>query len=103
MRFTLLMAGISALPRSPEIRQRPAGGRIDAEYFFHLAGALPAHDLLGYECANYMEARDHGGFIAHRIGTEKPGMVCEGNFISVRDEPDREIALALQMACLRCR
>ncbi len=62
------------------------------KYFFHRAGELPAHDLLGHECANDVEARDHGSFIAHRIGTEKPGMVREGNFISVRDEGDKEIA-----------
>lgn len=62
------------------------------KYFFHLAGQLPAHDLLGHECADDMEARDHGSFIAHRIGTEKPDMVSEGNFISVRDERDTEIA-----------
>jgi hypothetical protein len=62
------------------------------KYFFHLAGELPAHDLLGHECADDREARDHGSFIAHRIGTEKPGMVREGNFISVRDERDKEIA-----------
>jgi hypothetical protein len=44
------------------------------------------------ECGDDREARDHGSFIAHRIGTEKPGMVREGNFISVRDERDTEIA-----------
>jgi hypothetical protein len=40
------------------------------KYFFHLAGQLPAHDLLGHECATDKEAEDHGSFIAHRIGTE---------------------------------
>jgi len=62
------------------------------KYFFNLAGELPAHDLIGHDCSDDREARDHGSFIAHRIGTEKPGMVREGNFISVRDERDREIA-----------
>jgi hypothetical protein len=61
------------------------------KYFFHLAGQLPAHDLLGHECANDKEAKDHGNFIAHRIGTEKPGMVREGNFIAVTDELGKEI------------
>jgi hypothetical protein len=61
------------------------------KYFFHLAGQLPAHDLIGQECANDKEAMDHGSFIAHRIGTEKPGMVREGNFISVTDERGNEI------------
>ena len=61
------------------------------KYFFHLAGQLPAHDLLGHDCANDREANDHGNFIAHRIGTEKPGMIREGNFISVTDELGNEI------------
>ena len=61
------------------------------KYFFHLAGQLPAHDLLGHECANDKEAKDHGNFIAHRIGTEKPGMVREGNYISVTSEQGDEI------------
>jgi hypothetical protein len=62
-----------------------------AKYFFHLAGDLPAPDLIGHECANDEEARDHGSFIAHRIGTEKPGMIREGNYIAVSDARDREI------------
>jgi hypothetical protein len=61
------------------------------KYFFHLAGQLPARDLIGHECANDKEAKDHGSFIAHRIGTEKPGMVREENFISVTDERGKEI------------
>lgn len=61
-------------------------------YFFHLAGQLPARDLIGHECANDKEAKDHGSFIAHRIGTEKPGMVREENFISVTDERGKEIS-----------
>jgi hypothetical protein len=42
------------------------------KYFFHLAGALPARDLIGHDCADDAEAKDHGIFIAHRIRTEKP-------------------------------
>jgi hypothetical protein len=64
------------------------------KYYFHLAGQLPARDLLGHDCANDQEAADHGSFIAHRIGTEKPGMIREGNFISVTDEVGREIIQA---------
>jgi hypothetical protein len=60
-------------------------------YFFHLAGDLPAHDVLGQECADDREAKDRGDFIAHRIGTEKPDMVREGNFISVINENGEEI------------
>jgi hypothetical protein len=62
-----------------------------SKYFFHLIGELPARDLIGHECANDREAKDHGSFIAHRIGTEKPGMIREGNFISVTDKGNREI------------
>jgi hypothetical protein len=61
------------------------------KYFFNLAGDLPAHDLIGHDCASEREAREHASFIAHRIGTEKPGMVREGNFISVVDAGGREI------------
>jgi hypothetical protein len=62
-----------------------------AKHFFHLAGYFPAHNLIGHECANDEEAKDHGSFIAHRIGTETPGMIREGNYIAVTDERDREI------------
>jgi hypothetical protein len=61
-------------------------------YFFYLAGDIPAHDVLGHDCANDDEARQHGDFIAHRIGTEKPEMVRDGNFISVANEQGNEIA-----------
>jgi hypothetical protein len=63
-----------------------------SKYFFHLAGELPAHDLIGHDCENDSEAKDHGNFIAHRIGTEKPGLVREGNFISVVNEHGIEVA-----------
>lgn len=60
-------------------------------YFFHLAGDIPAHDLIGQECADDADARDHGSFIAHRIGTERPEMVRDGNFISVCNSRDIEL------------
>jgi hypothetical protein len=41
------------------------------KYFFHLVGHLPAHDLLGHDCANDTEARIRGNFIAHKVGTGK--------------------------------
>jgi hypothetical protein len=56
-----------------------------------LAGQLPATDLIGHECMNDEEARDHGSFIAHRIGTEKPEMVREENFISVMNDNNDEL------------
>jgi uncharacterized protein DUF6894 len=61
------------------------------KYFFHLAGEIPARDLIGHEWRNDNEARDHASFIAHRIGTEKPTMVREGNFISVTDDRGNEL------------
>ena len=68
--------------------QRPTAS---SRFFFHLAGEISAHDVIGQECASTDEAKAHGEFIAHRIGTEKPEMIREGNFISVRDEQDREL------------
>lgn len=61
-------------------------------YFFHLAGQIPANDLLGHECASDDEAKDHGSFIAHRIGTEKPTMIRKENFIRVVNKEGDEIA-----------
>jgi hypothetical protein len=62
------------------------------KYFFHLSGHIPAHDVTGHECANDDQAKEHGSFIAHRIGTEKPEMVREGNLISVENQWSEEIA-----------
>ena len=39
------------------------------KFYFELVGDLTASDLIGHECANEEEAREHGRFIAHRIGT----------------------------------
>jgi hypothetical protein len=61
-------------------------------YFFHLFGRIPARDVTGHECTNDDEAKEHGSFIAHRIGTEKPEMVLDGNFISVENQRSEEIA-----------
>jgi len=47
---------------------------------------------MGHECIDDAEAKQHGSFIAHRIGTEKPEMVRSGNFISVANEQNEEIA-----------
>jgi hypothetical protein len=57
-------------------------------YFFHLAGQLKANDLLGQDCIDDREARDHASVIAHRIGTEKPQMVRDGNFTWSRTTPE---------------
>jgi hypothetical protein len=61
------------------------------EVFFPLSRSASARDLIGHECANDEDAKDHGNFIAHRIGTEKPGMVQEGNFISVTNHQGDEL------------
>ena len=61
-------------------------------YFFHLAGEIPAHDVHGHECSCDAEAKQHAEFIAHRIGSEKPEMVRDGNFVSVTNDRDVEIA-----------
>jgi hypothetical protein len=63
-----------------------------SKYCLHLAGDVAAHDMMGHECANDQEAKQYGSVIAHRIGTEKPEMVREGNLISVPNEQDVEIA-----------
>jgi hypothetical protein len=60
-------------------------------YFFHLAGDLPAYDLMGHECADNSDAERHGRLLAHNVGTDKPWMVKEGNYISVTDSQGREL------------
>jgi hypothetical protein len=65
------------------------------KYLFHLAGQFPARDLLGHECANDKEAKDHASFIAHRIGTEKPEMVREGNYIMTNEQGDEIFQITL--------
>ena len=61
------------------------------KFYFDLTGDFAASDFVGHECATEEEAKEHGSFIAHRIGTEKPEMVRPGNYISVRDEGGFEI------------
>lgn len=55
-------------------------------YFFHLDGDIPARDVIGHDCDNDEQARKDGDFIAHRLGTEKPDMVRDGNLVSVTNE-----------------
>jgi hypothetical protein len=59
-------------------------------YFFHLAGQLPAHDLVGHECNNDDEARKHGSLLARGVENEYPegGL---GRFISVTNETGDEL------------
>jgi hypothetical protein len=61
------------------------------KYFFHLLGDVPAYDLIGHECAGDKEAQKYGELLAHNVGTDRPDMVRESNYISVVDASDREI------------
>ena len=61
------------------------------KYFFHLLGDVPAHALIGHECADDMEAEKYGKMLAHNVGTDRPDMVRESNYISVVDSSDREL------------
>ena len=70
-------------------------------FFFDLAGALPAHDVLGHQCRSRKEAKEHAQFIAHRIGTERPSFAKPGNYISVRDDRGTEIFEAPIEAAVR--
>ena len=63
-------------------------------YYFHLAGGLEAHDLLGHDCANDKAAKEHANLLAHRVGTDKPGLVREGNFILVENRLGEEVSRA---------
>ena len=59
-------------------------------YFFHLAGQLPAHDLVGHECNNDDEAREHGSLLARGVRNEYPEGEL-GRFISVTNETGDEL------------
>jgi hypothetical protein len=67
------------------------GPTLMSKYFFHLLGDVPAHDLIGHECAGDKEAEQLGKMLAHNVGTDRPDMVKEGNYISVVDGRDREL------------
>jgi hypothetical protein len=62
-----------------------------AKYFFHLLGDVPAHDLIGHECAGDKEARKYGQMLARNVGTDRPDLVKGSNYISVVDGRDREL------------
>jgi hypothetical protein len=62
--------------------------------FRHLHNADP-NEKIGAACGARPIVSRWGSFIAHRIGTEKPGMVREGNFILVVNQQGKEIAQVL--------
>jgi hypothetical protein len=61
------------------------------KYFFHLLGDVPAHDLIGHDCAGDTEAKQHGSMLAHKVGTDRPDLITESNYISVVDDRDHEL------------
>jgi hypothetical protein len=61
------------------------------QYYFHLVGDISAHDILGHECADDDEARADARAIAHQIGTQRPAMVREENYVSIMKEDDTEV------------
>jgi hypothetical protein len=61
------------------------------KYFFHLLGDVPAHDLIGHDCAGDKEAKQYGRMLAHNVGTDRPDLVTESNYISVVDDRDSEL------------
>jgi uncharacterized protein DUF6894 len=67
------------------------GPTLMPKYFFHLLGDVPAHDLIGHECAGDKEAEKFAKLLARHVGTDRPDMVREGNYISVVDGRDREL------------
>jgi hypothetical protein len=62
------------------------------KYFFHLMGDVPAHDLLGHECTNDKAAEEYGKMLARDVGTDKPQMIRDGNYIAVANKDGNEIA-----------
>jgi hypothetical protein len=61
------------------------------KYFFHLMGDFPARDLLGHECASDKDAESYGKLLARDVGTDKPQMVRDGNYIGVAKDDGTEI------------
>jgi hypothetical protein len=62
------------------------------KYFFHLMGDVSAHDLLGHDCTNDKVAEEYGKMLARDVGTDKPQMIRDGNYIAVANEDGNEIA-----------
>jgi hypothetical protein len=62
------------------------------KYYFHLVGQISAHDLLGHPFDSDDDARGHGSFIAHQLGTEKRALIQNGNYILVTRENGAELA-----------
>jgi hypothetical protein len=52
-----------------------------------------ARDLLGRDFSTNKEAREHGRLLARQVGTDKPGLVGDGNFVSIVNEAGVEVFL----------
>ena len=61
------------------------------KYFFHLMGDVPAHDLLGHECANEKNAESFGKTLARGAGTDRPQLIQDANYIDVTREGRTEV------------
>ena len=61
------------------------------KYFFHLIGDVPAHDLLGHQCANDKDAEAYGKMLARNVGTDRPHMVSDDNYIEISNEEGKEL------------
>ena len=61
------------------------------KYFFHLLGDVPAHDLIGHDCASDKEAKQYGRMLAHNVGANRPDLINDNNYISVVNDGDREL------------
>jgi hypothetical protein len=62
-----------------------------SRYFFHLAGGIAAHDLLGRDFPMIEEAKAHARALALGVGTDKPGLIDEQNYISVVNKSGEEL------------
>jgi hypothetical protein len=61
------------------------------KYFFHLKGDVPAHDLFGHECADDQDAENYANALARGVGTDRPQLVRDENYIEVVREDGTEV------------
>ena len=64
----------------------------NAEIPFPPHGRRPGDDLLGHDCTNDKVAEEYGKMLARDVGTDKPQMIRDGNYIAVANEDGNEIA-----------
>jgi hypothetical protein len=71
------------MSRGSGTSQRYARSLAMPHYFFHLAGKLLAHDVLGQDCSNDANAHAHARALAAHLATEKPTLVEAENHIRI--------------------